>query len=332
MADGEPTNGLARDIAAWLQTVAAETEETIRQAPGSTVVPALSSPDSAGRRAMALLERLAAAGPEARLEPGETLGEGGMGVVRSAQQVALGRKVAVKTLKPGRRDDAAALELLREAWVTGTLEHPNIVPIYDIGLDEDGSPVIVLKRIEGRSWTALMHDADAVLAQLGATDLLEWNLEILLQVLNALRFAHSRGILHRDLKPDNVMIGEFGEVYLLDWGIAISLRDDGSGRLPLASSATEMAGTPCYMAPEMLGGEDGGALSEQTDVYLAGAVLCEILSGDPPHLGETAIEVVTSVARSQPALPADAPADLADLCRRAMAPTPADRFDNVEAL
>ncbi len=332
MADGDPKSSLARDIAAWLETVAADTEETIRQSPGSTVVPALASADTAGRRAIALLERLASAGPDARLEPGETLGEGGMGVVRSAHQVALGRKVAVKTLKPGRRDDAAALELLREAWVTGTLEHPNIVPIYDIGLDEEGCPVIVLKRIEGMSWGALMHDPDAARAHAGATDLLEWNLEILLQVLNALRFAHSRGIIHRDLKPENVMVGEFGEVYLLDWGIAVSLRDDGSGRLPLAAAASEMAGTPCYMAPEMLGGEDGGALSERTDVYLAGSVLCEILTGDPPHLGESALEVITSVARSRPALPTDAPAELADICRRAMAPSAVDRWDSVEAL
>src|SRR5678815_4585974 len=105
------------------------------------------------------------------------------------------------------------------------------------------------------------------------------------RVLNAVRFAHSRGILHRDLKPANVMIGEFGEVYLVDWGIAVSLRDDGSGRLPLAANATEPAGTPVYMAPEMLGRDGLPPLSERTDIYLAGAVLFEIVAGRPPHEG-----------------------------------------------
>src|SRR5690606_8689637 len=104
----------------------------------------------------------------------------------------------------------------------------------------------------------------------------------------AVRFAHARGVLHRDLKPGNVMIGNFGEVYLLDWGIAVALRDDGTGRFPLASEATELAGTPSYMAPEMLGREAGPPLSERTDVYLAGAVLYELITGRPPHVGTSA--------------------------------------------
>src|SRR6185312_16743575 len=112
----------------------------------------------------------------------------------------------------------------------------------------DGSPIIVLKRIEGVEWSTLIADPAEVERKFGATDLLAWNLGILMQVLNAVRFAHHRGVLHRDLKPSNVMIGDFGEVYLLDWGIAVSLRDDGSGRFLLATDATELAGTPCYMA------------------------------------------------------------------------------------
>jgi serine/threonine-protein kinase len=334
MSGGKPVHSLERDIAAWLETVAAGSGDTIQQSPGSTIVPGLHAPDTAGRRALAVIQQLSRSGPtaSAQLTTGETIGEGGMGVVRLGEQVALGRTVAIKTLKPDRRDDATTLDLLREAWVTGSLEHPNVVPVYSIGLAEDGSPLIVLKRIEGVDWAELMHDPEQVRAVHGEDDLLAWNLGILMQVLNALRFAHSRGIIHRDLKPENVMIGEFGEVYLVDWGIAVSLRDDPSGRMPLASDATEMAGTPCYMAPEMLGEGRGLTLSERTDVYLAGAVLYEIMTGRPPHLGDSALEVLTSVATSQPELPDDAPPELARICRRAMAPEPSGRFASAGAL
>jgi eukaryotic-like serine/threonine-protein kinase len=316
-------------IADWLSTAAAGAAATLVQAPRTTIIPP-GAADTGGRRAIAALEQLGSGA--ARLSPIETLGQGGMGVVRLAEQVALGRKVAVKTLRTDRRGEDATLELLREAWVTGSLEHPNVVPVYDIGLDESGAPMIVLKRIEGHAWSDLMTDATRVRERFGAEDLLAWNLEILMQVLQAVRFAHSRGILHRDLKPDNVMIGDFGEVYLLDWGIAVSLRDDGSGRLPLAKDAAEMAGTPCYMAPEMLGRDTGVALSERTDIYLAGAMLFELLAGRPPHEGDTALAVVTSVVASSPSFPDDAPAELVRIARTAMDPDPDGRFENAEQL
>jgi serine/threonine-protein kinase len=153
-----------------------------------------------------------------------------------------------------------------------------------------------------------------------------------MQVLNAVRFAHSRGIIHRDLKPSNVMIGDFGEVYLLDWGIAVSLRPDETGRLPLASDVTELAGTPSYMAPEMLSPGEGAPLSERTDIYLAGAVLFEIVAGRPPHLGTSALAVLTSVLSSKPELPTDAPAELASICSRALAADPTQRFASAEAV
>jgi serine/threonine-protein kinase len=266
-----------------------------------------------------------------------------MGLVREAEQVALGRTVAIKLLKDGKRDPVSARALLHEAWVAGSLEHPNVVPVHHLGVDDDGMPVLVLKRVEGLEWAHLIDNAEEVALRFGATDLLAWNLGILLQVLNALRFAHSRGILHRDLKPSNVMIGDFGEVYLLDWGVAVALRDDGSGRLPLATEASQIAGTPCYMAPEMLhvGGQLGMGLlagkpfiplSERTDVYLAGAVLFELMAGRPPHVGDSVIEVMTSVLESRPELPADAPAELAAICMRAMDPDPEQRHESIDAL
>jgi hypothetical protein len=151
-----------------------------------------------------------------------------------------------------------------------------------------------------------------------------------MRVLDAVRFAHSHGIIHRDLKPANVMIGDFGEVYLLDWGIAVSLRPDPSGRLPLASESRQIVGTPCYMAPEMA--DITLPLSERTDVYLAGAILCELLSGKPPHLATTPIAALASIALSEPELPADAPPELAAICRRAMHRDAAQRFASADEM
>ncbi|MEO6774839.1 MAG: serine/threonine-protein kinase [Kofleriaceae bacterium] len=319
---------------AWFATLTDDVCETVRAAPHETIIP-LALRDSYGARAVALLRELASAsaGTSLRLRDGEVIGEGGMGVVRTAEQVALGRTVAVKTLRAERRrDPESALDLLREAWVSGIVEHPNVVPIHYLGAEPDGTPLIVMKRIEGIEWSRLFADPVEVLRRFGATDLLAWNLGILMQVLNALRFAHHRGIVHRDLKPANVMIGDFGEVYLLDWGIAVALRDDGTGRLPLAAHATALAGTPCYMAPEMLGRPEGGAITERTDVYLAGAVLFELVAGRPPHLGTSAIEVLTKVVESAPEIPPHVPLELARIIARAMCRDPIERYDSVDAL
>jgi serine/threonine-protein kinase len=249
-----------------------------------------------------------------------------MGIVRLAEQSALGRTVVVKTLR-SQYEAQAAEHVLREAWATGALEHPNIVPVHDIRVDAHGSPMIVLKRIEGDTWTKLMHDEDLVRERFGATNLVDWNADILRQVVQAVRFSHSRGILHRDLKPDNVMIGAFGEVYLVDWGIAMSLGDDENSRLPRASDSSEMAGTPCYMAPEMLGGEP---LDARTDIYLLGSILFEILVGRPPHRTDSLDTLMEDIQKSEPIIPDDACPLLSELCRRAMSPNPDDRFADAE--
>ena len=324
----------ARLADGWLDTVGADTAATFAVSPTSTIVPTIAH-STGGNRALALLAEIAkrdATGGAVELRVGDVIAEGGMGVIRAAEQVALARQVAVKTLKPARSDASGALDLLREAWISGSLEHPNIVPVHHLGADTDGMPLLVLKRSEGVEWSALRANAAEVERRFGATDLLAWNLGILLQVLNALRFAHSKGVLHRDLKPSNVMVGDFGEVYLLDWGIAVSTRDDASGRFPLARDATSLAGTPCYMAPEMLGRDDGLQISELTDVYLAGAVLFELITGAPPHQGANAVTVITSVLTSQPELPPTVPAELATICRRAMQLVPSDRFASVDAM
>ncbi|MCC6996849.1 MAG: serine/threonine protein kinase [Deltaproteobacteria bacterium] len=303
---------------------------TVENRPDSTIEP--QRHEDSGGRALEMLGRLAGEVHIAReLEMHRTLGEGGMGIVRLATQKSLGRKVAVKTLRDEHKNPAAAVRMLTEAWVTGSLEHPNIVPIYDVALDAAGAPVIVLKRIEGTSWDDLMDDAAEQRRRFRVSDTLEWNLNVLMQVCSAAHFAHSRGIIHRDLKPANVMLGEFGECYVLDWGIAVSLSDDGSGRIPLAKDAGDLAGTPSFLAPEMLDGH-GRRLSARTDVYLLGGILYQILTGDPPHQGDTFAELVTSVMTSRPSFPPDTPAELQRICARALDADPDARFETPEQL
>lgn len=211
------------------------------------------------------------------------------------------------------------------------LEHPNILPVYDLQWDDAQLPRMVLKKVEGTEWQELMGDADAVRERFGEGDLLEWNLRVLMQVCNAVHFAHSRGIIHRDLKPENVMIGAFGEVYVMDWGLALSLRDDGTGRLPLVARANQLAGTPHYMAPEMTGGQ-AHLMSERTDVYLLGAMLYHVIAGQAPHQGPTMEAVLAAVLRSSPEFPAEAPEELVRICREAMDRDPGWRHESAESL
>ena len=259
-----------------------------------------------------------------------SLGQGGMGVVQLATQHSLFRDVAVKRLIPGKEAGNARLKLFQEAWMTGLLEHPNIVPIHQLGRDAQGNPVLVMKLIEGVSWSAVLQgEAEAPGHEHNHADPMDVHLEILIDVCNALEFAHSRGIVHRDLKPENVMIGAFGEVYLLDWGVAVCLDEEGDGRLPAASKIGSIAGTPPYMAPEMTD-ISLAPVTPATDVYLLGAVLHEILAGAPPHRGDSLFTVLYAAFESvPPQFDDDVPEELADICRRAMSRDPADRYDSV---
>jgi hypothetical protein len=270
--------------------------------------------------------RAIAAGSEPALEVRRTLGEGGMGIVQLGVQRALGREVALKTLRKEKRTDQAVARLVREAIVTGSLEHPNVVPVYDLSLDEDGTPVLAMKRVEGSTWSERMTDEAGVRRRFGAHDLLEWNVRTLASVCQAVHFAHARGIVHRDLKPENVMVGEFGEVYVLDWGIAVRV---GNAR-QTDPRAGAIVGTPAYMAPEMVLGQP---VSTRTDVYLLGAILFEILTGRAPHdVPGGMMELVKSVLASPPELPPTAPAGLAALARACMQRDEAARPESAEAV
>lgn len=258
---------------------------------------------------------------------GDVLGSGGTAVVRAALQHTLDRPVAMKQLHAAIENHNSRELLLREARVTGLLEHPNIVPIHDLLIDESGHPRIVMQRIAGHTWTEMMED-DALVAGVAGDDVdpLEWHLRVLAQVCNAIHFAHSRGIVHRDLKPDNVMIGRFGEVYVMDWGLAVTTRQDGPRGVPGVDQRGRFAGTPAYMAPEMLG---DALLSERTDVFLLGALLYAIVTKRAPYDGPVDDAMFAQIREALP--PLDAPGDspvppeLVALIRRSMARLASDR-------
>ncbi|HRI70968.1 MAG TPA: serine/threonine-protein kinase [Polyangium sp.] len=280
------------------------------------------------------------AGADAALDPSipglpgfeviSTLAEGGMGRVLLAHQGSLDRQVAMKVLRPKAISAGRTQELFEEARLAGSLEHPNIVPVYDVGRDAAGAPIIVMKRVEGRPWNELLRDPAALLQMTGATEPLEANVRILLAVTNAIGFAHSRRVLHRDIKPENVMIGSFGEVVVLDWGLAANLKEDLDGSLSYVPHAHEVAGTPGYMAPEMLLDNPGSVLSPRTDVYLLGAVFYEIFAGHPPHEGSSLQEMIPSIALSAPRFREDFPTEARSICEKAMHRDPEERFQTVE--
>lgn len=251
------------------------------------------------------------------------LGEGGMGRVLLARQASLGRDVAVKVARAGAtHGDLAALT--HEALMTGGMEHPGVIPVYQLASDAHGNPALVMKRVDGVSWAMLLRHADDPvwnhIASPGA-ERLDSHIEILRQVCNAIAFAHRKGVLHRDIKPANVLIGEFGEVYVADWGIARA--KNGPPRKP------SVVGTPLYLAPEMAAGDDA-QMDERTDVFLLGSTLYEVLSGEPPWRGPDLKAVVETAWKCEPRpLPATAPEELVAICMKAMARQKVDRYQTV---
>ncbi len=258
----------------------------------------------------------------ADLEIVEVLGEGGMGVVYSARQRSLKREVALKVVRADSNRPEQLAILLHEARLMGSLEHPGIIAVHALGIDRSGRPLLVMQKVEGTSWQDLLGDpAHPMWTGLGklSTDRLLANLEILMQVSSTVAFAHSRGVLHRDLKPANVLIGEFGEVFVADWGVAVEkerLAPDG---------LTGPVGTPSFMAPELVLG-DTGAMDARTDVYLLGATLHTLLTGKPRHEGDRLVDVLFAARASEPPVYGDdVPAALAALATRATARDPEGR-------
>jgi tetratricopeptide (TPR) repeat protein/tRNA A-37 threonylcarbamoyl transferase component Bud32 len=255
----------------------------------------------------------------------EEIDRGGRGIVYRVRDAELHRSLAVKVLLPSLRDDADAVRrFLEERQVTGQLQHPGIVPVHSVGNLPDGRPYFAMKLVQGRTLSALLAERLPAASQQrkqgsGSVDLedsahptqtdLPGFLGIFQQICHAVAYAHSRGVIHRDLKPNNVMVGAFGEVQVMDWGLAKVLSDPASGgRQPAddgasvvqtvrttepvqASQAGAVMGTYAYMPPEQARGEVD-RLDERCDVFGLGAILCVILTGQPPYTGPTRKELM----------------------------------------
>ncbi|MBI3848227.1 MAG: tetratricopeptide repeat protein, partial [Planctomycetes bacterium] len=249
------------------------------------------------------------------------LARGGMGVVFKGRDADLGREVALKVLgasHAGRPD--VVRRFVEEAQIGGQLQHPGIVPVYDLGLLRDGRPFFSMKLVKGKTLAALLdarpepaHDRRRFLG-------------IFEQVCQTMAYAHARGVVHRDLKPSNVMVGAFGEVQIMDWGLSKVLASGGVADDQLhapgasvvnavqtvrtekpgtASMAGTVLGTPAYMSPEQARG-DVAEVDERSDVFGLGAILCEILTGRAPFFGDTVAEITDRAKRG----------DVADAVRR----------------
>ncbi|MEE2908098.1 MAG: serine/threonine-protein kinase [Planctomycetota bacterium] len=250
------------------------------------------------------------------------IGRGGVGVVSAAEQVSLGRSVALKQLRSDRDSGTSRSRLIEEAKVQARLMHPVIPPVYLIGQGHDSKPVLVMQLIRGECWTDLLI-RDARKLNSGSESAILEHLEILIRIGEAIAYSHGQGVIHRDIKPGNVMVGRYGEVYLVDWGLAEQV--DSMGKVKTHG----FTGTPAYAAPEMI--QRDTFLTTQTDIYLLGSVLCEILTGYPPHRGDSIKEVFLNITKgTQVQFPSWVPGPLAALCRRAIDPEPTLRFNSAE--
>lgn len=320
--------GLSRLQYIELLETLGQTQELLpqHQELGATIIPELKSEElELGLLMDKLPRQITTRDGDGELKIVRTIGQGGMGVIYLAKQRTLQREVAVKSVREDRRDLRSKRSMLQEAWVTGRLEHPNIVPVHTLGLDERGFPILVLKRIEGVGWDQTLTAPERLPSLYQGLEPLEAHLRILSQVCLATHFAHSRGILHRDLKPENVMLGEFGEVYLMDWGIAVSMNEEDRGKLPMVDEISMVAGTPVYMAPEMAAAEAANH-GPHTDVYLLGAILHELLTLTPRHDGHHIEQVLFAAYLSKPfQYDERLPRELTRLCQQATARDPAQR-------
>jgi serine/threonine-protein kinase len=261
-------------------------------------------------------------------------------VVRARDSV-VPRVVALKTLRPGtERDAGVRARFETEARITAQLEHPNIVPVYDLGTLPDGRPYYTMRVVKQQS----LRDV------LDAPRLFEaWTLSRLVsalaQICGALFYAHQRGVLHRDIKPDNVLLGDFGEVYLADWGVAKVIgtsssvselrpaRVVASSTRGLRRGISGLIGTPGYIAPEQIRG-DQRAIDHRADLFALGVVLYEVLAREHPFEGDTADEVLLATLKCDPPAPRsrvpECPVALEQLCMAMLDRDPAQRPPSAE--
>ncbi len=246
----------------------------------------------------------------------EIIGEGGMGVVYAAHQSSIARTVAVKMLKPSAKiREEQRDKFISEAVVTGELDHPNIVPIYDLGANDQGALFYSMKRVRGTPWDKVLNQKQ-----------IDENLSILMRVADAVAFAHAGGVIHRDLKPENVMLGDYGEVLVMDWGLARIT--SAFANIGSVYQADNLGGTPAYMAPEMARGPVEN-INTTSDVYLLGAILYEIIGGRPPHSGRDVMQCLMAASQNR-IDPIRYDGELKNIALQAMATEQKDRYQTVK--
>lgn len=268
---------------------------------------------------------------------------GGMGRIWLARDNAIGRNVALKELRPETPTATGIWQrFLNEARVTGQLEHPGIVPVYEVDAADEDRPFYTMRFVKGQT----LHEATRAFTQSRQNgEPLELKLRELITALigvaNAIGYAHSRGVLHRDLKGHNVVLGDYGEVIVLDWGLACIVGADGEAGeddLPISGSgvsdqtnAGQIIGTPAYMSPEQAMGRRND-MNNRTDVFGLGGMLYEILTGRAPYQGSTPTETLEAARRGDPESPAriwpEAPPALVAICRKAMSVRQFSRYES----
>jgi tetratricopeptide (TPR) repeat protein/tRNA A-37 threonylcarbamoyl transferase component Bud32 len=275
--------------------------------------------------------------------------KGGMGEVWLAEDCVINRPVALKKIRAGCEAELKERFLL-EAQITGQLEHPGVVPVHELGSDDAGQPFYAMRFIQGRTLEAVIeeHHAPGPKKDPQEVGLLRL-LRVFLNLCQTVAYAHSRDVIHRDLKPDNVMVGDYGETLLLDWGLAKTMGHPDtdpadilhrSVHLPPMSESTQtlvgsVKGTPGYMAPEAAEGLND-EVDQTSDIYLLGAILYHILTGRPPRRGNSLIKIIMEARKTPPPPPRtikpDIPKPLDAICQKAMAFKKEDRYPAAQAL
>lgn len=286
------------------------------------------------------------------------IARGGMGAILKGRDTDLGRDLAVKVLLDSHKDNPDVIQrFVEEAQIGGQLQHPGIAPVYELGQFEDRRPFFTMKLVKGKTLAALLQSRQS------NDDDRPRFIGIFEQVCQTMAYAHSKGVIHRDLKPANIMVGAFGEVQVMDWGLAKvlaaggiadeqrashaqsfsiieTLRSSGDDTPLGAGSQTQMGsvmGTPAYMPPEQALGEVD-QLNERSDVFGLGAILCEILTGKPPYVGDDSVQVFRMASRAKlddclnRLNDCTADLELVTLTKNCLAPEPIDRPPDADAL
>ncbi|MDF1662269.1 MAG: protein kinase [Planctomycetota bacterium] len=266
----------------------------------------------------------------------DKLGEGGMGVVYRAQDQKLNRQAALKVIQPSRAGRKAVQRFLRESKITAGLDHPSIPPVYEAGTNSEGEHYLLMRMIHGQT----LEDRIAHYQESQDPRELQSLIEVLIKVGEAMAYAHSRRIIHRDLKPANIMVGEFGEVMVMDWGLAVNLgqkeestldSNDDSDIAPINPKALTRVGaslgTVGYMSPEQATGD---AADGRTDIFSLGAILTVMLTGRSPVHGDSAAAALVATMDNRIASPRDIvsglPPELCSISEKALAFRPEDRY------